>query len=44
MSWFYGGCYPFDAWENSYENWLFEEANYAKDEQEMTIDTFDLSS
>jgi hypothetical protein len=26
MSWFYDGCYPFDSWEENYENWLAEQA------------------
>jgi len=24
MSWFYGGCYPYDQWEENYDNWLYE--------------------
>jgi hypothetical protein len=26
MSWFYDGCYPFDIWEENYNNWLAEQA------------------
>lgn len=26
MSWFYDSCYPFDSWEDKYDNWLCEQA------------------
>jgi hypothetical protein len=29
MSWFYHGCFPFDSWEENYENWLYDEVYLA---------------
>jgi len=26
MSWFYNGVFPFDIWEEDYDNWLCETA------------------
>lgn len=35
MSWFYDSCYPFDSWEQNYENWLCEEAFIAMRDEEF---------
>ena len=29
MSWFYEGCYPFDTWEDNYEQWLYDQVFFA---------------
>ena len=35
MSWFYVSCYPFDSWEENYENWLCEQAFLAMQDAEL---------
>lgn len=35
MSWFYDSCYPFDSWEENYENWLCEQAFLAIRDAEL---------
>ena len=35
MSWFYDSCYPFDSWEENYENWLCEQEFLAMRDAEL---------
>lgn len=33
ISWFYEGCYPFENWEENYEQWLYERVCIAMTEE-----------
>ena len=37
LSWFYEGCYPFDTWEENYEQWLYDQVYNAMIERDYIV-------